>query len=107
MDLRGGKNFEESAKVLMRDYDAFTECMSREPAVKKDPNKVKTQQVYDNPGKGDGKSKTKDKGKRYQPYYDNRQREDRSWKSQSWTGNNRWQQDDRSYQDWRSQSHHK
>ena len=30
MDLRSGKSFEESTKVLMRDYDAFTECMSRE-----------------------------------------------------------------------------
>ena len=107
MDLRGGKNFEESAKVLMRDYDAFTECMSREPSVKKDPNKNKSSTQYEAPGKGSGKSKTKDKGKRYQPYYDNRQKEDKSWKSQGWGHNNRWQQDDRYQQDWRSQSSHK
>ena len=107
MDLRSGKSFEESSKVLMRDYDAFTECMSREPAVKKEPHKVKQTQVTETYSKGSGKSKSKDKNKRYQPYHDNRQRDDKSWKSQSWGHNNKWQQDDKSQSDWRSQSSHK
>ena len=107
MDLRSGKSFEESTKVLMRDYDAFTECMSREPAVKKDTNKSKQTTPYDTPSKGHGKSKTKDKGKRYQPYYDNRPRDDRPWRSQGWNYNNKWQSDDRPHNEWRSQSSQK
>ena len=81
--------------------------MSREPIVKKDPNKAKQTTSYDPPGKSHGKSKTKDKGKRYQPYYDSRPRDDRPWRSQGWNYNNKWQSDDRPHSEWRLQSSQK
>ena len=88
--------FAESIGPIMRDYDSFTECMSRDPIyVKKDPKlKPPTGTPTVNPpadgGKAAGKKGGK-KGSRPTPYdrYNrnpnyNQYQQDQSWKSSTW-----------------------
>ena len=96
MEMRTGKSFAESIGPIMRDYDSFTECMSRDPIyVKKDPKlKPPTGTPTGNPpadgGKASGKKGGK-KGSRPTPYdrYNrnpnyNQYQQDQSWKSSTW-----------------------
>ena len=96
MEMRTGKSFAESIGPIMRDYDSFTECMSRDPIyVKKDPKlKPPTGTPTVNPpadgGKAAGKKGGK-KGSRPTPYdrYNrnpnyNQYQQDQSWKSSTW-----------------------
>mgnify|MGYP000008266181 FL=1 len=67
LEMRGGRTFVEATSVIMKDYDSFTECMSREPTqttkkpVNTSPSKTEV--------KGYGKGSTKSgKGTRPSPY---------------------------------------
>eukprot|EP00435_Cladocopium_sp_Y103_P041998 s2661_g11.t1 len=99
LDMRAGRTFSEATALLMKDFDAFTECMSREPThIKKTPSMTnKTEQ------KGQGKGNTKSgKATRPSPY----SRPSRPWNSyqperqdraaSTWQGNQR--PDDNSWQ---------
>lgn len=96
MDMRTGKSFAESIGPIMRDYDSFTECMSREPIyIKKDPKSKQptppgngSQQI--DGGKASGKKGGK-KGSRPTPYERygrnqnyNQYQSDSSWKGSTW-----------------------
>eukprot|EP00435_Cladocopium_sp_Y103_P035752 s1402_g9.t1 len=101
LEMRAGKTFAETTAMLMKDFDAFTECMSREPTHIKKPSNAapKTEQ------KGYGKGNTKSgKPTRPSPY----SRPQRPWSthqpdrndrgSSPWQGNQRsddkgWQKD--------------
>lgn len=100
LEMRSGKTFEEVTAILMRDYDSFSECVSRDPL---QTQKTKPAQAKPAEAKGYGKSNTKSKGHRFQPHrqqwrYSNHDRpqprqygaaqEDKSWTreagSQEW-----------------------
>lgn len=96
MEMRTGKSFEESVGPIMRDYDSFTECMSRDPIyIKKDPKLKQPPTPAANiqqpeGGKASGKKGGK-KGSRPNPYerptrtqYYNQHQSDNSWRSSSW-----------------------
>ena len=75
MEMRAGKTFDETVAVLMKDYDLFTECMTREPSSSA-PKRPQTPTKNNNEAKGQGKTNTKSgKNARYQPY----QRSPRQW----------------------------
>lgn len=94
--MRTGKSFAESIGPIMRDYDSFTECMSREPIyIKKDP---KLKQLTP-PGNGsqqtDGGKASGKKGSRPTPYerYGRNQnyhqyQSEGSWKGSTWKSSN-------------------
>eukprot|EP00435_Cladocopium_sp_Y103_P004623 s893_g1.t1 len=56
LEMRSGKTFAETTAVLMKDYDAFTECMSREPTQIKKPSSTQPRQELKGQGKGNTKS---------------------------------------------------
>lgn len=65
LEMRSGKTFEEVSAALMKDYDSFSECMSREPLHTTKP-KSSTSRTSD--AKGGGKLHSKSKSYRFQPY---------------------------------------
>lgn len=73
LEMRSGKTFEEVTAMLMKDYDAFSECMAREP-VQANKNKMAAPRQET---KGSGKLNTKSKSSRFQPYR-------ASWKSSNY-----------------------
>lgn len=112
LDLRAGKTFVESTATIMKDYDSFSECMSREPT----QGTKKTQAAPTTPKgdqKGYGKGNTKSgKTSRSNPYgrpqknwgnygsdrgdknastwQSSQKSEDRSWSKDSWSSD--WKQ---------------
>ena len=77
MEMRSGKTFDEVVQILMKDYDVFAECMTREPTTS--PHKKQQQALPDTgKAKGSGKTNTKSgKNSRFQPY----QRQPRQWQT--------------------------
>ena len=67
LDMRSGKTFAESTAVLMKDYDSFAECMSREPVQTKKVQPAAPPPRTDQKGYGKGNNKS---GKTYRtaPY---------------------------------------
>ena len=75
MEMRAGKTFDETVVILMKDYDIFSECMTREPSTTT-TKRPQTPTKNTNEAKGQGKTNTKSgKNARYQPY----QRQPRQW----------------------------
>lgn len=81
LEMRSGRSFEEVTSILMKDFDAFSECMSRDPV---QPGRGKQSPAKSSDNKGSGKANTKSKNHRFQPY------------RQPWRSNQN--QYDRSYQ---------
>ena len=85
--MRAGKTFDESTAVIMRDYDAFSECMAREPTTPKKPQTSPKPLLE----KGYGKGNSKNGKQRYSPYTrtptswnsSNFERQDRPWPKQT------------------------
>ena len=69
LDMRAGKTFVESTTTLMKDYDAFSECMSREPTqtLKRTPATAPTPKTEQQKGSGKGNTKS-GKNARSNPY---------------------------------------
>ena len=114
LEMRGGRTFTEATAVIMKDYDSFTECMSRESTqTAKKPAQPATTKV-DTKGYGKGNTKS-GKGTRPSPYsrpskpgqWNKEESYDRT--STQWQGSQkqddkqRWQKDGWS-SDWKTQS---
>ena len=96
LDMRAGKSFSESTCLLMKDYDSFSECMSREPT---QVTKKSTPATPAPKGelKGSGKGNTKSgKTARAAPYT----KGNRSWGSSTYDrqekGSHPWQNSQKS-----------
>ena len=67
LEMRSGRTFPECTALLMKDYDSFTECMSRESTQQKKATPTIT--TTKSESKGSGKANTKSgKGARAAPY---------------------------------------
>lgn len=75
LEMRSGKTFEEVAAVQMKDFDSFSECMSREPLQKSKAAPSRTTET-----KRAGKLNTKSKTFRFKPFRT-------SWKSNQYERN--------------------
>lgn len=78
MDMRAGRTFDEATPSLMRDFDAFSECMAREPSSTVKRVTTPTRPTSDSKGPGKGNSKG-GKNSRYAPYQRNSSGYNKPW----------------------------
>lgn len=67
LEMRGGRTFMEATALIMKDYDSFTECMSREPTQTTKKPAQPAAAKADTKGYGKGNTKS-GKGTRPSPY---------------------------------------